>query len=149
MQTRSVDDIRNYWMLKVLPLLAAHDKKSGAQSSLTKWTEDLDISLLQSIVDQEVSDLDEALDFCPKTVGNDNTAEENRSRWNLLLKGLASVMPGRRFSPSAMARKMIDDIKSSPERYVQWAVPKNVARGARTGMNHYINIHSYYKEHFV
>ena len=59
-------------------------------------------------------------------------------------------MPGRRFSASGMASKMIEDIKSSPERYVSWAVPQAVtARRARTGMNHYINIHNYFKENFA
>lgn len=89
------------------------------------------------------------LDFSPEAVGNENTAEDNRSRWNVLLKGLCSIMPGRRFSPSATARKIIDDIKSSPEKYVQWTVPKTFAKNSRTGMNHYIDIHSYYKENFA
>lgn len=70
----------------------------------------------------------------------------------MLLKGLCNIMPGRRFKPSETARKMIEDIRSSPERYVQWAVPKSLAgmkRANRTGLNKYVNIHDYYKEHFV
>ena len=41
MQTRSIDDIRNYWMLKVVPLLAAYGPKKvkGSLDVQAKWTE--------------------------------------------------------------------------------------------------------------
>lgn len=94
---------------------------------MLKWTEAEDIALLEGIEAQEVNEADEAIDLDPEVVGNDRTKEENESRWNLLLKGLCSVLPGQRYRPSATARKMIDDIKSFPQKYVQWAVPKGTA----------------------
>ena len=66
-----------------------------------------------------MSDNDEPIDFSPEALGdNERTKEDNANRWNLLLKGLCSIMPGRRFKPSKMARQMINDIRSSPEKYV-------------------------------
>ena len=45
MKTRSIDDIRNYWMLKVVPILAVYGKKKGLGQSavdsegvLASWT---------------------------------------------------------------------------------------------------------------
>lgn len=54
-KTRSIDDLRNFWALKIMPVLGSFGgkKKSG---SVTQWTEQMDINLLESIVDQEVSD---------------------------------------------------------------------------------------------
>ena len=138
-------------MLKVVPLLEAfHGKSKNKQGQgLGQWTESDDIKLLEGIEDQEVEDVDEPIDFSPEALGgNERTKEDNANRWNLLLKGLCSIMPGRRFKPSEMARWMIEDIKSSPEKYVQWAVPKAAIapkKRARTGLNHYIDIHEYYK----
>lgn len=61
------------------------------------------------------------------------------------------MTPGRKFKPSQTARTMIDDIRSQPEKYVAWAVPKSLVakKRQRTGLNHYVNIHDYYKEHFA
>ena len=97
-----------------------------------------------------MTDADELIDFDGESCGNTRTTEENQNRWNLLLKGIMNIMPGRRINPSVMARKMIEDIRASPERYVQWAVPKRVTvKSNRTGLNKYINIHDFYKENFV
>ena len=43
---------------------------------------------------------------------------ENESRWRLLLKGLGSICPGKRFSPTEVAIKMIRDIETKDKRYV-------------------------------
>ena len=95
-------------------------------------------------------DADDLIDFSPHTLGNNRSKEENQNRWNLLLKGLCAMVPGRRFAPSDIARKMIDEIKAMPERYVQWAVPFNVnAKRKRTGLNHYVDIQEYYKANFA
>ena len=52
-----------------------------------------------------MSDNDEPIDFSPEAFGdNERTKEDNANRWNLLLKGLCFIMPGRRFKPSQMAR---------------------------------------------
>jgi len=147
-------------MLKVLPLLESYGvggkKRSRGNSNVSggltladKWTESDDINLLEAVDAQELSDADEPIDFDPELLGNDRTREANLARWNLLLKGLCALMPGQRFKPSETARKMIEDIKSQPERYVAWAVPKNIAtKRQRTGLNRYVDIHQYYKEHF-
>ena len=156
MKTRSIDDIRNYWVLKVLPVLNAlggekGSRSGGADTLLDKWAEQDDIALLESIEAQEVTEVDEPIDFSAEGCSNSRTREENQSRWNLLLKGLCAMRPGQRFNPSKMARTMIEDIRSSPERYVQWAVPKTLGatKRARTGLNHYIDIHAYFKQHFA
>ena len=65
-----------------------------------------------------MTDADDVVDFSGEDLGNDRTTEENQNRWFLLLKGVCNVLPGKRINPSQMARKMIEDIKSSPERYV-------------------------------
>ena len=94
-------------MLKVVPLLEAvygKGKKKEGQG-LGQWTESDDIKLLEGIEDQEVSDNDEPIDFSPEALGdNERTKEDNANRWNLLLKGLCSIVPGRRFKPSQLAR---------------------------------------------
>ena len=43
---------------------------------------------------------------------------ENESRWRLLLKGLGSICPGKRFNPTELALKMIRDVETKDERYV-------------------------------
>ena len=89
-----------------------------------------------------MSDADDPIDLSADALGNERSREENQARWNLLLKGLCALMPGQRFKPSETARRMIEDIRSQPERYVAWAVPKSVTtKRQRTGMNHYVDIH--------
>lgn len=99
MKTRSVDDIRNYWSIKILPLF---DPSALIQERA--WTETDDIALLELIADQEVTDSVEPIDF--DDIDNGRTAEENRIRWALLLKGVGSITPGMRYNPSSMARKL-------------------------------------------
>ena len=156
-RTRSIDDIRNFWMLKVLPILETYgskkrkrsDSSAGILLDAERWCEADDISLLEAVEAQEIMDADDPIDFNPDSMGNQRSREANEARWHLLLKGLCALMPGKRFNPSETARKMIEDIKTQPERYVSWAVPKTVAvKRQRTGLNHYVNIHDYYKEHF-
>ena len=58
-KTRSIDDIRNYWMLKVLPLLetlGGSRKRSRSNSAVNggvnvveRWTEADDINLLECV----------------------------------------------------------------------------------------------------
>lgn len=45
LKTRSVDDIRNFWQLRVLPLF---DSTSQVK---TQWTEDDDLQLLEQIIE--------------------------------------------------------------------------------------------------
>ena len=49
MKSRSYDDIRNHWSLKLLPLLLPIDVKS-------EWTQEQDISLLEQIYEQDIQD---------------------------------------------------------------------------------------------
>lgn len=58
MLTRSIDDIRNYWMLKIVPIIVKSSGKSrkmmgsttGASDVLDHdWTEAEDINLLEGI----------------------------------------------------------------------------------------------------
>ena len=61
MPTRSIDDIRNYWMLKVVPILTGpkarlHNGSSADQEAQLHWTEADDIRLLEGVEAQEVSD---------------------------------------------------------------------------------------------
>lgn len=59
MKTRSIDDIRNYWALKVAPILMSFGKKRkkiDTNDVLDQWTEADDINLLEGIEAQEVSD---------------------------------------------------------------------------------------------
>ncbi len=55
---------------------------------------------------------DEALDFDGKTIGNKMKLAENEGRWRLLLKGLGSICPVKRFNPTQVALKMIHDIET-------------------------------------
>ena len=59
--------------------------------------------MLQNIADQEVNEADEPIDFNGDMIGNERTQEENQQRWTILLKGLCSIGPGKRFKPSETA----------------------------------------------
>lgn len=63
-------------------------------------------------MNQEINDPDEAIDFDPETIGNKLKLAENETRWRLLLKGLGSITPGKRFNPTQVALKMIGDIET-------------------------------------
>ena len=102
--------------------------------------------MLRNIVEQEVNEADEPIDFSGDMIGNERTQEENQQRWTILLKGLCSIGPGKRFKPSETAAKMIKSIKTSRDAYVPY-VPRP-SKQRRTGMQTYINIHDYFKEHF-
>lgn len=82
------------------------------------WHEKDDIQLLKGIAEQEVTDPDEAIDFAPAVIGNTMKFGENETRWRLLLKGLGSMVPGKRFNPTQTALKMIGDIETKDQRYV-------------------------------
>jgi len=69
-KTRSVDDIRNFWMLKIVPLLQTYGggkKVPGTQPGAVaaRWTEADDINLLEAIEGQDLSDAEEPIDFSP------------------------------------------------------------------------------------
>ena len=49
LKTRSVDDIRNFWQLKLLPILAPETRLSLLSSQ--EWKEEDDIELLSAIQD--------------------------------------------------------------------------------------------------
>ena len=125
LKTRSIDDIRNYWNLKILPIM---DKSHQVHSDVTCesiegvkiWQEKDDIILLQGVVDQEVEECDEQIDFDPEVIGNSRLSSENEARWQLLLKGLGSTSPGKRYNPMELASKMIRDIETKDERYVAY-----------------------------
>ena len=74
--------------------------------------------MLRGVADQEIAEPDEPIDFDPEVIGNRMKLGENESRWRLLLKGLGSVVPGKRFNPTQMALKMIGDIETKDQRYV-------------------------------
>lgn len=110
LKTRSVDDIRNYWSIKILPLF---DSQSLIQDKV--WHEQDDIDLLEQIISQEIEDSIEPIDF--DEVKNERSAEDNRIRWALLLKGVGSISPGTRYSPTDMASKLKKLIETKSERY--------------------------------
>jgi hypothetical protein len=112
MKTRSVDDIRNFWSIKILPMF---DPSALIQERA--WIEAEDITLLELIAEQEITDSVEQIDF--DDIDNGRTPEENRIRWALLLKGVGSVTPGLRYNPSAMAMKLKQLIETKSERYQQ------------------------------
>lgn len=87
MKKRSVDDIRNYWQVKLLPVLAPSQAKVISQS----WTDEDDKDLLVQIFEQEVES-DKDIDF--EAIDNERSAAENHFRWTILLKGLGGFMPG-------------------------------------------------------
>lgn len=79
-----MDDIRNYWMLKVLPLLETYGGKKRSRSNSAaagglsineRWTESDDINLLEGVEAQELSDADDAIDFSSDTLANERQRE--------------------------------------------------------------------------
>ena len=74
-----------------------------------------DIDLLEQIISQEIEDSIEPIDF--DEVKNERSAEDNRIRWALLLKGVGSISPGTRYSPTDMASKLKKLIETKSERY--------------------------------
>lgn len=110
LKTRSVDDCRNYWSIKILPLF---DEQSQIQDRI--WHQEDDIDLLKQIAAQELDDSTEPVDF--DEIKNDRTSDDNKLRWALLLKGVGSVCPGMRYSPTEMALKIKALIETKSERY--------------------------------
>lgn len=62
----------------------------------------------------------------------------------MLLKGVGSVSPGMRYSPTNMANKIRVAIETKSERYAAAAALHPPAANKRTGMQSYINIVEYY-----
>ncbi len=133
--TRSVDDIRNFWTVKILPLF-----DSQALIKEKVWSEKEDIDLLQKIVDLDHHDSGEQIDF--DEIINERSGEENKIRWALLLKGVGSICPGMRYSPSETALKLKTLVETKNERYVQQAMKP---ASKRTGQQSYFNIVEYFK----
>ena len=73
---------------------------------------------------------------------------ENEGRWRLLLKGLGSICPGKRFNPTEVALKMIRDIETKDQRYVAHYQPLSKGRAEATGLHSYIDIMAYFKRMF-
>jgi hypothetical protein len=72
---------------------------------------------------------------------------ENEGRWRLLLKGLGSICPGKRFNPTQVALKMIHDIETKDERYVA-VQPLSKGRAEATGLHSFVDIMAYFRTHF-
>lgn len=72
LKTRSVDDIRNYWQLKLLPILVPEMRKSFLSSQ--EWKEEDDIELLTAIYEQDVS---KPIDIDFTDIQNGRTPSEN------------------------------------------------------------------------
>jgi hypothetical protein len=51
MRTRSIDDIRNFWQHKLLPLLVPNINSKLNNISGKEWTEEDDLDLLMQILD--------------------------------------------------------------------------------------------------
>ena len=97
MKHRSIDDLRNMWRLKLYPVLeekAGISAKADPAVTNNKWSEAEDLSLLEHIIGQEVTDSNEEIDF--SELINNHSISENEIRWKLLLKGVGS-MTGRRY----------------------------------------------------
>ena len=139
MKTRSVDDIRNFWSLKLYPLLVP----ASINRHLT-WTEEEDLDLLVQVYEQDV-DREIEIDF--EDIDNEKTAEENAFRWSILIKGLGGIMPGQQVRVKEVCMKMLKDIKTKNERYVPWQ--SQAAKQGRNGKNQYINIVDYFRKHFL
>jgi hypothetical protein len=142
LKTRSIDDIRNYWSLKLLPLLVPNQSDGPTKA----WSEEDDIYLLKQIIDQDV-EWQEEIDFTD--ISNDRRSSENSNRWAILLKGLGGVMPGQRVRVRQVATKMISDIETKHERYVPWADSRSVNHYQRSGRNQFINIVEYFKKNYM
>jgi hypothetical protein len=142
LKTRSIDDIRNYWSLKLLPLLVPNQSDGPTKA----WSEEDDIDLLKQIIDQDV-EWQEEIDFTD--ISNDRRSSENSNRWAILLKGLGGVMPGQRVRVRQVATKMISDIETKHERYVPWADSRSVNHYQRSGRNQFINIVEYFKKNYM
>lgn len=139
MKNRSVDDIRNFWQMKLLPILVPSSNKLFNQT----WTEEQDKDLLLQIFDQDVEN-DKDIDF--DAIDNERTAQENLYRWTILLKGLGSVMPGQRFKVGEIVQKMVHDIETKAERYVPFE--SKTGASSRNGRNQFISIVEYFRKHF-
>lgn len=62
-----------------------------------------------------MADSIEPIDF--DEIHNERSTEDNRVRWALLLKGVGSISPGMRYSPTEMALKIKNAIETKSERY--------------------------------
>lgn len=74
----------------------------------------------------------EQIDF--DEIENERSAEENKIRWALLLKGVGSITPGMRFNPTNIALNIKNLIETKSERYAAAAALHPVVNNKRTGM---------------
>jgi hypothetical protein len=100
------------------------------------------------VVNQEVEECDEQIDFDPEVIGNSRLSSENEARWQVLLKGLGSTSFGKRYNPMELASKMIRDIETKDERYVAYQ-PLTKQRSAAQQTISYINIVDFFKKHYT
>lgn len=73
------------------------------------------MKLLDYIIEEDISDSEERIDFKP--VQNEHSAAENASRWSVLLKGVGSITRGKKYKPSEVAAKMKHNIVNKATRY--------------------------------
>jgi len=111
-----VDDIRNCWTVKFLPIFDEAALGKGEEL----WREKDDIELLEMVAEQEIEDNDNVLDFGQDMIDNGRTPEQNENRWFALLKGLGSAVagPGKLFNPMQTALRLKQEILTKNERYV-------------------------------
>lgn len=48
------------------------------------------------------------------------TTENTKGRWEILLKGLGDIPPGKKFKVRLITKQIIEDIQTRNERYVPW-----------------------------
>ena len=108
------------------------------------------MKLLDYIIEEDISDSEERIDF--KTVKNQHSAVENASRWGVLLKGVGSVTPGKKYKPSEVASKIKQNILTKASRYANQkplrVVKPKAQPNRRTGMNSFVDLMALYKQQF-
>ena len=130
---RSIDDLRNAWAMKILPILRQDHQT---------WTDEEDLQLLKAIYQQKVED-EEDIDF---DIENDQTEADNELRWKVLLKN-ESVFPGKKVNVHMLAKELYREIKVNKNIFAQPAVPV-VPVAKKTGRNQFFDIVAHYQKHY-
>lgn len=109
-----------------------------------EWQQEDDLELLNEIISQDISEPID-LDFDEISSQLNKTSEGCKRRWEILLKGLGGVPPGKKINVQKVAAQMIDDINTKHERYIPFVGKQS----SRNGSNTFINILDYYRKNFA
>jgi hypothetical protein len=147
MESRSTDDVRHQWNLKILPLFIPDQHV---------WTQQDDKNLLQYVVDLDLYGISSScsliqssssIRFADADIEN-KSADQCLQRWFVLVKSTSKGL-GQRIEPSKVAEDIIEHMETKKENVAVPEKPKvNTSNITIDDSNKHIDIRRYYIEKY-